>query len=940
MIVSLTDTSSGNNASGKDAIEVSLVGGKAASLMKLYSTPALSSHVPRGFALTVEFFSSWVDAVTSSSEWADAQKQLQNGSNDVATLTELFEKLQNKSANVQLSIQQSKALEQLKLHMKSWPLGGLAAVRSSAPEEDGSGASFAGAFETKLGVTTHTLEQAVRECFSSRYNYRVFSYASVSSSSKVTNTERDNIAFAAVVMEMVDSESAGVAFSVNPLNSDLDELVIDSAWGLGESVVDGSIEVDHFVWDKFKKQIIEKKVGSKRQEKRLRKSSGGVEVKSVDEERQKGDSLSLDQVEELAGLVCLVESTYQMPMDVEWAYTSDNDENSSLKLKLLQARPITTIHRLDDCMITEQGQPRVLYYDFNIASEATTTSPFTYMDLKLYCRMSSVLMGTPEVDYYSSDPRMMLFNSSTRQYMNLSLLFKYWGPDRFEKDSKVLDEYLSSIFASQDCDRKKYRAKSMPKEINLRSTWNIVKQFPMRRMYKYYKKFRANPERSKEEYIKIHKETMDKLKQLEKRGFNKEEGLSAFFEELMETLLPSLFEQMGAIFVILGLFSKLSKGRIEGKTKEEREEYDALCGGFEGDELMEGNIAMYHLARKLPQSVWSEYNHTNFDKLAERIKLNIDGSLSDIPQEFVEEWKRFMENFGRDGQDQMFVSSARYIDRPDFLLAKISHNVGDKIQDPLISLQEQLQKRRVVMALQEARMKQRWYRPFALSSIQKQNAFLDHLMWMRNSPKLLLSNFLGLFHLVLLPVQDELIRKGRLGEHGDIFHLSLDELEMGMKDESFEMMKILEPRKTTYTKALQAKECPMLIDSRCRILKPDPITMYEGKELEPGTLVGFPISPGVATGRVRVIHSPVEQLEWGEILVAVVTDPAWTPLFVGASAIILQVGGVLQHGALCAREYKKPAVSGIEVLTQFKTGDMVTVDGNTGIVKILDQNNV
>ena len=106
----------------------------------------------------------------------------------------------------------------------------LAAVRSSTPDEDGETSSFAGVFETILGVTALTLDTALRECFASAFDHRVFSYAGVHTPS-----------FAAVVMEMVDAHKAGVAFSANPLNSDRDEIMVDSSWGLGESVVDGSV---------------------------------------------------------------------------------------------------------------------------------------------------------------------------------------------------------------------------------------------------------------------------------------------------------------------------------------------------------------------------------------------------------------------------------------------------------------------------------------------------------------------------------------------------------------------------------------------------------------------------------------------------------------------------------------------------------------------------
>merc|ERR1711933_361574 len=106
---------------------------------------------------------------------------------------------------------------------------------------------------------------------------------------------------------------------------------------------------------------------------------------------------------------------------------------------------------------------------------------------------------------------------------------------------------------------------------------------------------------------------------------------------------------------------------------------------------------------------------------------------------------------------------------------------------------------------------------------------------------------------------------------------------------------------------------------------------------------GNAISSGVAKGKVRIIKnlSPEEMRGFGvgpdgepedHVLCAVVTGPAWTPLFANASAVVLQIGGLLQHGALCAREYGKPAVSGIDVLNVLKDGMKISVDGNTGVV--------
>ena len=207
---------------------VSSVGGKAASLMKLYSNGLVcsttSSAVPDGFALSVAFFQPWIDKITESEEWKAAEPKLMS-----EEAPSICAKLKEFAKSLPLSDAQLVVVKKLGKAINSWE-SALAAVRSSTPEEDGEKNSYAGVFETVLGVTSETVEAAIRECFASAFDYRVFSYAGAHTPS-----------FAAVVMEMVDSHKAGVAFTANPLNSDRDEIMIDSSWGLGESVVDGSV---------------------------------------------------------------------------------------------------------------------------------------------------------------------------------------------------------------------------------------------------------------------------------------------------------------------------------------------------------------------------------------------------------------------------------------------------------------------------------------------------------------------------------------------------------------------------------------------------------------------------------------------------------------------------------------------------------------------------
>lgn len=139
--------------------------------------------------------------------------------------------------------------------------------------------------------------------------------------------------------------------------------------------------------------------------------------------------------------------------------------------------------------------------------------------------------------------------------------------------------------------------------------------------------------------------------------------------------------------------------------------------------------------------------------------------------------------------------------------------------------------------------------------------------------------------------------------------------------------------RTRFLKILKAKvtEFPQVIDSRGRILRP------ALREERPGELIGMPVSPGVVTGPIKVLRSPHDKpINQGDILVAYTTDPGWTPLFVNAAAIVLEIGGTLQHGAVVAREYGKPCVVGIDrVMAKLHDGQMVEVDGTSGVIRLL-----
>jgi phosphohistidine swiveling domain-containing protein len=600
--------------------------------------------------------------------------------------------------------------------------------------------------------------------------------------------------------------------------------------------------------------------------------------------------------------------------------------------------------------------------------------------------------------------------------------------------SKPLDPYSASIFESTDCDRNKYCTRKLPDGLNLRSAYKLLKEIPFWSLYKTGKNYKKYPMQAKEEYLKVLLEDKNRLEQLalDRRSGAHTGTLEDFCMELCDAVLISIMEECGAMLGIVTEFKHNDqKRRNEDLSKDTREEYEALCGGYVGDELMEMNIEMYQLAKKLPLEVWNQYDHESMKLLAIRIETNLDemrkssnNNTVDLPIEFLESWKLFMHKFGYDGQDQLFMSCPRYDDSPELLLGKMRMNALGEVKDPFVTQQENVAKRRAVQTKHEedAAKKNKLLHPFVLSKIKKRNEYLEHVMRMRNSPKMRFAQIIGIIRAELLRIQDKFIDSGRLEEKNDIFHLYIDEIDKALIDndqqqeKQLQLMDIVRPRKVVYERALRATICPLLVDSRCRILQPDPPTFKDGEEPPEGTLIGSAVAPGIAIGTVRIINHPNEKFENGEVLCATVTGPAWTPLFASASAVVLQIGGVLQHGAvsyilhktknnvildprsvcifhadfslqrhnnniisdmyifhalsnksficysfsffsllllpcfllllllllllqLCAREYGKPAVSNINIHTVLKNGMKVSVDGNKGIVKILDNDN-
>jgi pyruvate,water dikinase len=334
---------------------LSEVGGKGFSLTRMTHAEL---PVPPGFTLAVAFFDPWIATLQAAPEWNAVQTAIRDEEDLHPSTTAL------KAVCAELTWTPTQE-QQLAEALKAFPSDSFFAVRSSSPDEDLAGASFAGGYETFLGVTQATLLDAVRDAFASAFDERVFVYKQ----QQGFQVEQPRIAV--VVQQQIASEMAGVGFTLNPINNDYDEAVIDANWGLGESVVSGMVTSDNFVVNKVSKTIIEKTLGSKEAAVWLMPDGGSEERPG-----EKTDEFCLTDAQalEITDLLNRIEALYEQPTDIEWAFAGG-------KLYMLQARPITTHVPLPPEMITAPGERRTLYLDYACKDGLTINAPITPLTL-------------------------------------------------------------------------------------------------------------------------------------------------------------------------------------------------------------------------------------------------------------------------------------------------------------------------------------------------------------------------------------------------------------------------------------------------------------------------------------------------------------------------------------------------------------------------------
>ncbi|MEM7802612.1 MAG: PEP/pyruvate-binding domain-containing protein, partial [Chloroflexota bacterium] len=588
---------------------ISTAGGKGANLGEL---TAAGFPVPAGFVLTTKAYDAFVQTHGLQQQIVDLAHTVTADdpqSSEVASdkIKQLF-----LAADVPADIAESVITANDALGEAS------VAVRSSATAEDLIDASFAGQQETFLNVQgKEALLDAVKQCWASLWTARAITYRIKQ------EIAPDDVSLAVVVQKQIASEVSGVAFSLNPNSNDYDEAVINSNFGLGESIVSGLVTPDSFVVNKVTHEIIEKQLATKAIV-LVNKDGGGMEETTLADPN--AASLTDAQVKAVAQLATQVEAHYNLPMDIEWSYQDGI-------LYLLQARPITTYVPLPDMMITKPGGEKYLYLDMIVLTQGFQDS-LSVLGNETWGRMLEAIKGNQGM--FDAGMEGGVINTEGRQYLNLSNLMKAFGAGIASRVLSTYDDPTRDAIATLDLDSY-VPAETPPAMQGMK--WRAAKAAAP--MIVPFVSGIFNQDKAEKKYRVLFEKDVTAAKQLATQDIP--------FSSLVEQLNALFAAQMNTIVGVMGP-AMIGRTRMERLFKEDNVDdlLVALNIDLNGNPTSEMGHLMFDLA-----------NYSEVQETATGEEFAAKLANGDVSTEFRRVFDHYMDKFGCRGIREIDIATER-----------------------------------------------------------------------------------------------------------------------------------------------------------------------------------------------------------------------------------------------------------------------------------------
>ena len=777
------------------------------------------------------------------------------------------------------------------------------AVRSSATAEDLPFASFAGQQDTYLNIVgVNAVLDAVLRCWASLWTDRAVSYR------ESLGLDQSNVKLAVVVQRMVQSSVAGVLFTANPVTGKRRQAVIDANPGLGEAVVSGATNPDHFVVNTATGEIIECRLGDKRVV--ISGTAGGGTLRSEVRDGSKEACLTDEQIRALAELGAHVEAYYGSPQDTEWAIDPEG------VLWLTQSRPITTLYPLPANAPTSEDVLRV-YFSFNVFQGVYR--PFTPAGGSLFHLIGSGIAagtGNPQPDPLAGPPIML--DAGLRLYLDVTPLLRNKLGRRLLIGAAGFGEARSApLFKQVTSDP---RLSIIPTK-----RWPLIRAFGS-----LFEKTRAPLYAL--QAVFWPKAAVKRVQQAAERvratnfitpGLKSEDRLRG-----AERFVENFVHIVGGVAPALpvGLGSQAIAGRLLGDLAKP-EERQVVLRGLPHNPTTEMDLELWHLSQRVAEypDVVEHVQEATPEQLAQEYRAGT------LPAQLQQGLAAFLAVYGHRGVAEIDLGLPRWSEDPTHILGALGNylHLKDANLAPDVQFQRGAQEAENMLAelVQRARRKS-WLRGRLVHFFLRRTR---DLVGVREMPKFTIVLMMARIRELLWSIGEELEQDGRLEAAEDVFFLTLREIHTALAGK--DMHEIVRDHRTDYDFEMRRRRIPRVLLSDGT--EPSALATDEADEAQ-GVLRGTPASPGRVTAKARVMLDPTgAHLAPGEILVAPSTDPGWTPLFLTAGGLVMEMGGAISHGAVVAREYGIPAVVGVAgAIERISTGQQITVDGAAGKIII------
>ncbi|MEH2041498.1 phosphoenolpyruvate synthase [Nostoc sp.] len=860
-----------------DKTKITVVGGKGANLGELSKIEGIC--VPDGFCVSTEAFKRIIGETSSINELLDQLSHL---------LVEDRHKIGELSGEIRSFIEGIAIPQDINEEIAR-PLSRLDeknayAVRSSATAEDLPTASFAGQQDTYLNIIgKEAIYQHISKCWASLFTERAVIY-------RLQNGfDHRKVHLSVVVQKMVFSHVAGILFTADPVTSNRKVLSIDASFGLGEAIVSGLVNAD--IYKVCNGKVINKKISTKKLAIYALKD-GGTKEQEIEQQRQNRQALTDEQIVQLERIGRKIEEHFGSPQDIEWCLVDDT-------FYIVQSRPITTLYPIPE------ANDRENHVYVSVGHQQMMTDPLKPLGWSLFQLTAARPM-------YKAGGRLFVditpdLASPVRREIIVDVLGK---SDPLIKDALMTIIERGDFIKSLPNDKKELSSDKTNKGMSLADFQTQIEYDPT-----------IVPD-----LIKSSQRSIDDLK----HNIQTKSGsdLIDFILEDTQKLKKSLSDpqSFGVIMTAMNASSWINEKMNEWLG--EKNAADILSQSAPNNITSSMGLALLDVAdviRPYPEVI-DYLQHVKDDSfLDELVKFNGGKETQDAIYAYLNQ-------YGMRCAGEIDITKTRWSEKPTTLVPMILSNI--KNFEPNASNRKFEQGRQSALKKEQElldRLKQLPDGEQKAEETKRMIHLIRNFIGYREYPKYGIVNRYFVYKKALLKEAKQLVQAGVIHEKEDIYYLTFEELREVVCTNKLDYQ-IISKRKDEY-KLFEKLTPPRVIMSDGEIIA----GQYKRENLPAEAIVGLAVSSGVIEGRARVILNMEDaDLEDGDILVTSFTDPSWTPLFVSIKGLVTEVGGLMTHGAVIAREYGLPAVVAVENATKLiEDGQRIRVNGTEGYVEIL-----